>query len=298
MSRRSALIALLGALLLGGCGRLDELTYSPATTPEQWCQQRPCVEVGGTVVNEPLGSFLVFLLALLWIAAGIYFFVTRRGATSRLWLGIALVLGGIGAAQAGVSYQAFSYVLKCQGRDFCLLTNGFEVGYSITQALSVSAMLIAVAYACTSGALRKGLIWYAAINAAVYLAVSIAGVLMPSAVLLSFGVLMLFALPGIIIVIIVAGLRWRRTGDRMDRSLVIAALLLVLVQVAYYAYYAAGITALLYDGGRGFYFSENDVLHVGMIAWLAYVVFAVGKHLHDFGAAETPPSEPVRALTS
>ena len=177
----------------------------------------------------------------------------RGGATSRLWLGIAPVLGGIGAAQAGISYQAFSYVLKCQGRDFCLLTNGFEVGYSITQALSVSAMLIAVAYARASGHCRKGLIWYAAINAAIYLAVSLAGVLVPSAVLLSFSVLMLFALPGIIIVIVVAGLRWRRTGDRMDRSLVIAALLLVLVQVAYFAYYAAGITATLYNGGEGFF---------------------------------------------
>lgn len=298
MRRYRAILAALGLVALTGCGRLDDLRYSPATTPEQWCQQRPCVEVGGTVVNEPLGSFLVFLLALLWIAAGIYFFATRRGATSRLWLGIALVLGGIGAAQAGISYQAFSYVLKCQGRDFCLLTNGFEVGYSITQALSVSAMLIAVAYACASGALRKGLIWYAAINAAIYLAVSLAGVLVPSAVLLSFSVLMLFALPGIIIVIVVAGLRWRRTGDRMDRSLVIAALLLVLVQVAYFAYYAAGITATLYNGGEGFYFSENDVLHVGMIAWLAYVVFAVGRHLHDFRTAEVPPSQPSVAVTS
>ena len=282
------LFGLLSVLLVSACGRLDELTYSPATTPEQWCQQRPCVDVGGTVFNEPLGSFLVFLLAGLWVAAGIYFLATRRGTKSRMWLGIALVLGGIGAAQAGISYQAFSYVLKCEGREYCLLTNGFEVGYSITQAFSVSAMLVAVAYACTNGGLRKGLIWYAGINAAVYLVVAVAGVMMPSAVLLSFSVLMLFALPGIIIVIVVAGVRYRRTRDKMDRSLVIAAVLLVLVQVAYFAYYAAGITSTLYDGGNGFYFSENDVLHVGMIGWLAYVVFAVGKHLHDFRDSETP----------
>ncbi|HQZ84535.1 MAG TPA: hypothetical protein PLB21_02760 [Actinomycetota bacterium] len=270
-----------GALTLAGCGRLDQLTYQPATTPEQWCQQRPCVEVGDTVWTEPLGSFLVFTLAALWVAAGIYFLATRRGQRSRAWLGVALVLGGIGAAQAGISYQAFSYVLKCEGRELCVLTNGFEVGYSVTQALSVSAMLTAVAFACAAAGLRRGLIWYAGINAAVYVVVSIAGVLLPSAVLLSFSVLMLFALPGIVIVIVVAARRYRQTRDPMDRSLVVAAVLLVAVQIAYFGYYAAGITATLYDGGRGFYFSENDVLHVGMILWLGYVVFVVGKHLRD-----------------
>ena len=67
----------------------------------------------------------------------------------------------------------------------------------------------------------------------------------------------------------------------MDRSLVIAAVFLVLVQVAYFAYYAAGITAVLWDDGSGFYFSENDVLHIGMILWLWYVVAVVGRHLRD-----------------
>ena len=44
-----ALAAAGGALLLGACGRIDDLTYHPETTPEQWCDQRPCVQVGGTV---------------------------------------------------------------------------------------------------------------------------------------------------------------------------------------------------------------------------------------------------------
>ena len=129
--------------------------------------------------------------------------------------------------------------------------------------------------------LRRGLIWYAGINAAVYVVVSIAGVLLPSAVLLSFSVLMLFALPGIVIVIVVAARRYRQTRDPMDRSLVVAAVLLVAVQIAYFGYYAAGITATLYDGGRGFYFSENDVLHVGMILWLIYVAKALNGKLVD-----------------
>ncbi len=54
----------------------------------------------------------------------------------------------------------------------------------------------------------------------------------------------------------------------MDRSLVVAAALLIGVQVAYFAYWAAGLTAVLWDQGQGFYFSENDVLHIGMMLWL------------------------------
>jgi hypothetical protein len=277
-----------GALLLTACGRLDELTYQPETTPEQWCDQRPCIQVGDTIVNEPLGTFLVFLLAGLWVASGIYFLRSRRGQHSREWFGVALILGGIGAALAGVSYQMFSYELKCAGLELCRLTNGWEVGYSLTQTSSVSAMLIAVAYACTTDRLRRGLIAFAGINAVAYAIVTVIGVLTPNAALLSFGVLMLFAVPGILIVIVVATRRYRSTRDPMDRSLVVAAVLLVLVQVAYFAYFAAGITAVLWDDGSGFYFSENDVLHVGMILWLWYVVAVVGRHLRDASTGATP----------
>jgi hypothetical protein len=269
------------AILLAGCGRLDELEYSPATTPEQWCQQRPCVEVAGAVLNEPLGTFLVFTLAALWIGVGVYFLVSRAGQRSRVWLGVALILGGIGAALAGISYQAFSYVLKCQGWEYCRLTNGFEVSYSITQAVSVSAMLVAVAYACTGGRARRAFSIYAALNVIVYLAVSAVGVFQPNALLLSFTVLMLFAVPGLILVMIISGRHYRRAHDEMSRAILLAAILLVVVQVAYYGYYAAGITAVLWDDGNGFYFSENDVLHVGMILWLVYVWRALGPRLRD-----------------
>ena len=278
------------AVLLVGCGRLDELSYEPATTPQEWCAQRPCIQVGSTVVSEPLSSLLVFSLAVLWVVVGCHLLKTRRGQWSRTWLGIALVLGGVGAAQAGVSYQMFSYALKCAGREYCQLTNGFEVGYSVTQALSVSAMLAAVAYACTIGRLRRGVMGYGIVNALGYLLITIVGVMLPSRTLLSFEVLMVFALPGIMLVIIVAGRRYRQAGQPMDGALLVAALLLVVVQAAYFAYSAAGITQQLWNDGRGVYFSENDVLHVGMIAWLAFVFAVVGKHLRDYETRSVAPA--------
>ena len=269
------------AVLLAGCGRLDELQYSPATTPDQWCQQRPCVEVGDTILNEPLGTVLVFGLALLWLIVGTYFLLTRAGQRSRAWFGLALLLGGVSAALAGISYQALSYVLKCEGLQYCRLTNGFEVGYSLTQAFSVSAMLVAVAYACTTGGTRRGFLTYAGVNAGVYVLVTVIAVMLPSAVLLSFPVLMLFAVPGLVMVIVIAA---RRRADQMARVILNIALLQILVQAAYFAYYAAGITQTLWDDGKGFYFSENDVLHVGMILWLVYVWRALGPLLRDVDA--------------
>jgi hypothetical protein len=269
------------ALLLAGCGRLDELQYSPATTGEQWCQQRPCIEVGSLVLDEPLGTLLVFGLAALWIAAGVYFIVSRAGQRSRVWLGIALALGGIGAALAGTSYQAFGYLLKCRDWDYCRLTNGFEVAYSVTQAVSVSAMLVAVAYACTTGAARRAFSVYAALNVVVYLMVTGVGVSGPNALLLSFTVLMLFALPGLLLVMLISARHYRREHDPMSRAILLAAVLQIVVQVAYFGYWAAGVTATLWNDGDGFYFSENDVLHVGMILWLLYVWRALGPTLRD-----------------
>ena len=55
--------------------------------------------------------------------------------------------------------------------------------------------------------------------------------------------------------------------------------LLVLVQVAYLAFFALGITESLW--ATGIYVSANDVLHVGMLAWLAITAWALGPSLED-----------------
>ena len=92
---------------------------------------------------------------------------------------------------------------------------------------------------------------------------------------------MLFALPGILFVLLISGVSYLKTRSPLDGSLLLAAIFLILVNVAYFYYYAAGYTEMLYQGGKGFYFSQNDVLHVGMILWLWHIVAYVGKHLKD-----------------
>jgi hypothetical protein len=264
------------AAMLAGCGRVDELIYQPPTTPAEWCAQRPCVEFGSVVVTEPWSSALVFALALLWLGVGLYFLASRRGQRSRTWFGVSLVLGGLAAGSAGISYQAFSYELKCAGREVCALTNGYEIAYSLLQVASMSAMVVAVAYALAMPRARRAIAIYAVLNLVVYVAVTIAGILMPSAFLLSFELLLLFAVPALVIAAVLAVRRWQVP---LARRILWVLVLLVLVQVAYLVYFALGITESLW--ASGIYFSANDVLHVGMLAWLAITAWALGSSLED-----------------
>ena len=267
------------AVVLSGCG-LDTLLYQPQTTPEEWCAQRPCVEVGGVVLAEPWSSALVFALALLWIGVGIYFLASRRGQRSRQWFGISLVLGGLAAGSAGISYQAFSYEFKCAGREYCVLTNGYEIAYSLLQVASMSAMVVAVAFALASARARRAIAAYAIVNVAIYIVITIAGILMPSALLLSFEVLLLFAVPALILVAVLAIRNWQ---DSLARRILWVLVLLVLVQVAYLVYFSLGITESLW--ASGIYFSANDVLHVGMLIWLVVTGVALGPALRDRAAS-------------
>lgn len=269
------------ALALGGCGPLERLPYTPATTPEQWCRIRPCVEIGGIIVNEPLGSLLVYLLTGMLLLAGRYVWRRRARENSRRWWAWALVLGGVAAGLAGTSYQAFSYELKCAGREVCLWTSWWEVAYLTIQNASIDCMVIAVAYSCTTGGLRTLLIGYAGANAAIHMMVTVYGAATANAFLISFELLLLFSLPALLTGVGVNGIRFLRNRTAVDRVLLGAWAWLVATNGAYFAYALAGCTQRLWKGGAGFYFSENDVLHLGMIGWTLYVVRVVARRIAD-----------------
>ena len=260
---------------------MNELLFEPPTTPEQWCEIQPCFEIGSVTFTQPLGSILVYLLALLWIAGGVYFWRTRDGQHSREWMVLALVLGGVGAGLAGTSYQFLGYELKCADRELCRWTNWFEVAYMMFQAASASAMLIAVAYACTTGALRLWLVIYALASTVAYIVLATYGALTGTRALISFELLMVFAAPGLLCILVIATVRWLRDRGSMDLAMIGAGVWLIVTIAAYSAYLAAGVTASLWDRGDGFYFSENDVLHIGMILFIAYLVGVLANRLRD-----------------
>ena len=277
-------------LLLTGYTRLDAIPAAPPQTAATWLTIQPytAIEIGAheIILVQPSTTFFVYLLGVLAIGGGLYFFRIRQGQRSRVWWGVALILWGAGALLAGTSYEAFSYALKSAGRPACVWTSGWEVGYLILSVASVDAMLLAQAYACTEGRGRRALAIYTVANAAIYLVVVLIGALIPVKFLISFELLILFAAPAIGVFFILNGWRYARLRDGMDLALLGAWAWLVLTLGAYFGYLMLGITQTLW--ARGVWFSENNVLHIGLIVWMVYLARVVARRVKDRGAGAEP----------
>jgi hypothetical protein len=271
------------ALFLAGCNPLESIPYSPTQTPETWLKIQPYVELQWASTNilvvQPTTTAIVYLLGLLTIGAGLYFLRIRNAQWSRFWWGIALLLWGAGALLAGTSYEAFSYQIKCAGRTVCLWTSLWEIVYLIFSVASIDAMLIAVAYSCTLGKWRQRLTGYALFNFALYLIVVIVGVLIPVKFLISFELLLLVAAPAIVIFLILNGWRYSKLRQRMDLVLLGTWGWLILTIAAYFLYYISDLTQILWK--QHLWFSENDVLHIGLIIWMVYIMRVVAHHIKD-----------------
>ena len=269
--------------LLTACGRLDAILYEPTQTPETWLQIQPYIEFQfGTqsiIFVQPSTSIIVYLLGVLTIAGGLYFLKIHNGQHSCLWWGIALLLWGIGAILAGTSYEAFSYSIKCAGRDACLWTSWWEVLYLIVSVWSIDAMTIAVAYSSATDRLRKWLTVYAVVNAVLYFVIVMIGVFIPVKFLISFEMLLVVAAPSILAFFVINGWRYARQKQSIDLIYLSTWIWLGVTIAAYFLYFISGNTAALWE--KGIWFSENDVLHIGLIVWIIYIARIFAPRVKD-----------------
>jgi hypothetical protein len=274
---------LLTSFLLTACGRLDSIPYTPAQTSETWLQIQPFTEFmiasQNIIFVQPSTSIIVYLLGILTIAVGLYFLKIRQGQLSRFWWGIALLLWGIGALLAGTSYEAFSYAIKCAGREACLWTSWWEILYLIASVWSIDAMTMAVAYSSTTGKLRKTLSVYAIVNAVVYFIVVMIGAFIPVKFLISFELLLVVSAPGILAFFVINGWRYFKFKQSLDLTLLGTWIWLGVTIAAYFLYLISGNTATLW--AKGIWFSENDVLHIGLIIWMLYIAFVLVPKVKD-----------------
>ena len=284
---RLALTA-LSTIILTGCDRIDSLLWQPKTTPTQWCESMPCVELfsSGVTLTQPTSTLLIYLLGLMWLWVGWRFWQRDNEQKSRRWWSIAMTLGGIAAISAGTSYQAFGFELKCTEREFCTWTSWWEIAYLALQIGSVNAMLAGVAYACTKGLLRRLLLTYALVNTAIYCCVAAAGAFLPNRFMISFEMLVLFSTPAFLACFIINGWRYISNKSDKDKILLRAWIIMFATNVLYYAYLLLGYTQLLWS--KGFWFSENDVLHVLMLVWVWYVGTAVVSIMADTESQPSP----------
>lgn len=269
--------------ILTACGRLDSIPYTPAQTPETWLQIQPFTEFKLASQNiifvQPSTSIIVYFLGILTIIVGLFFLKIRAGQRSRIWWGIALLLWGVGALLAGTSYEAFSYAIKCAGREFCLWTSWWEILYLIASVWSIDAMILAVAYSSTTGKLRKALSVYSIINAGVYFIIVMIGVFVPIKFLISFELLLVVATPGIVAFFVINGRRYFKYKLRLDLTLLSTWIWLGVTIAAYFLYLISGNTESLW--AKGLWFSANDILHIGLIIWMLYIAFALAPQVND-----------------
>ena len=270
-------------LILTACAPFNSILYEPTQTPETWLQIQPYIEFQfGTqsiIFVQPSTSIIVYLLGVLTIAGGLYFLKIHNGQHSCLWWGIALLLWGIGAILAGTSYEAFSYSIKCAGRDACLWTSWWEVLYLIVSVWSIDAMTIAVAYSSATDRLRKWLTVYAVVNAVLYFVVVMIGVLIPVKFLISFEMLLVVAAPSILAFFVINGWRYARQKQSIDLIYLSTWIWLGVTIAAYFLYFISGNTAALWE--KGIWFSENDVLHIGLIVWIIYIARIFAPRVKD-----------------
>jgi len=274
---------LLIVLVLSGCSQIDSIPTSPLQTPETWLSIQPFAQIDvasqAVIVVQPSTSAIVYFLGILTIGAGLYFLRIRHGQVSRLWWGIALLLWGIGALLAGTSYEAFSYQIKCVGREVCVWTSWWELIYLVLSVASIDAMVMAQAHSCATGKLRTALSLYALINLVLYVIAVLIGAFVPIKFLISFELLILAAAPSILIFFSLNGWRYYQQRNPMDLALLGAWAWLALTMAAYFVYLLSGLTQTLWAQGR--WFSENDVLHIGLILWMIYLALVVAPRVRD-----------------
>ena len=273
------IIIILVSIILYFLNHFEEILYFPSIIPEEWCNDQPCIQIElfSTVFTlvQPSSTILVYSLGHVSIGIGLYLLKVSRRQKVIAWWGIALLLWGLGAIFAGTSYQAFSYEIKCAGRALCIWTSWWEVMYLIFSVGSVAAMMMAQANLAPEGRYYTIMYMYAFIDLLSYLVVIVIGSIFPIHFLITFELMVLFLAPNIVIFILFNWRRWRRLKQPFDKYLLLIWVFLIIIMGAYFLCYMSGLTEILWT--QGIWFSENDVLHIGLILWMLYIGVIINK---------------------
>lgn len=275
-----ALNFILIIILLVFFNQLDNILYIPFKTPEMWCEGQSCIEIDflsfKILLVQPTSTLFVYLLGFITLLLGVYVLRISKGNKFVFWWGIALLLWGIGAIFAGTSYQAFSYVIKCLGRSFCVWTSLLEILYLLLSVGSVNAMLLAQANLDEKNKWTRIIKTYAIINFLIYEVVVVIGAIIPIQFMISFELMILFLAPTILFLLITNIRNYFEHKRRINLSLTIIWVFLILIIGLYFLYFMLGITDVLWE--QQIWFSENDVLHIGLILWMSYIYFTMSRY--------------------
>ena len=272
--------------------QLDKLLYIPITSPEMWCESQPCIELDfgsfTIILVQPTSTVFVYLLGVIAILIGVYFLRIAKSNKNKFiyWWGIALFLWGLGAIFAGTSYQLFSYVIKCAGRSFCVWTSLWEILYLLISVGSVNAMLMAQSSLDEKNHWNRILRKYGLLNFLIYELIVVIGAIIPVQFMISFELMLLFLAPTILYLLISNIRNYLEHKRRINLSLTIICVFLILIIGLYFLYFMLRITEVLWE--QQIWFSENDILHIGLILWMSYIYIALRKHKRNVEISQKP----------
>jgi hypothetical protein len=280
---RKHLFGSIALFLLTSCNRIDSILYAPPVTPEDFLHTQPWVQIKlGSVefiLCQPSSTIIVHFLGLFTLFAGYRFLANLNNQRVRLAWGVGLLLAGAGAILAGTSYQAFGYEIKCVGRESCSWTSCWEIIYLWFTSFAFNAFLVGSAFTSKKQEYRKAMIAYAMVNSISYSALLLYGVLLPYRSLMSFEFMVLSAVPTLFLLIGFHHYQFRKHKNNSDRILRNVWLIIIPVALAYSIWSGMNLTQILWE--KGIWFSENDVLHIGMIFWVFYVIRFLSPDLSD-----------------
>ncbi|MFN3411935.1 MAG: lipoprotein [Exilispira sp.] len=268
-------------LTLTGCSRINLMTSD--MTPSKWLETHPYILLetknGPFIISEPSSSIIIFSLFLILGILGIKILKDKINNKSLLFWGVGLILWSLSTLFAGISYQIFSYMLKCSGRDLCLWTTWWEIAYYFFFVISMNIIVIATSYSSFSGKSRKYLIFYALLNFSIYSILLFSGALIPNKLLCSFEFMVLFIGPSFLFLMIYNLIQYRKTKTLIEIRLFQTWLFLFLTTALYFSYYISGLGEILWQ--RKIWFNANDLLHIGLILWSLFFIKFVKPYIVD-----------------
>jgi len=149
----------------------------------------------------------------------------------------------------------------------------------ICTVAGAGAAFSGVATSCLSKSQQRFWSTYAVLTTIIYNINVLAGTILAHRFLVSFEMMLLFCFFGGCSIFIITARQYYRNRDTLTKHYLGIWIDLVVVIMVYYLYYMGGFAVELWS--HGIWFSENDVLHVLMMAWVLGIYFVLRNDLKD-----------------
>ncbi len=273
-------IVIIGIIVIGiFSDRFADILYEPLRTPDNWHQTHPYLLVGDLTISEPSSSLIMLALIMMYFWTAYLFLRNRNEQDSRLWWAVFLIMFGVGALLAGVSYQAFNYEIKCRGHEYCLWTSWWEVSYMICTVAGAGAALLGAAHAIFNRQTVRYWSVYVLLSTLFYTVMASIGLIIGNRFLISFEMMVIFVCIGFIAMTILALRQNRIKQESIIMKILKVGFFMLLVNLIYFIGLVSGYADVLWE--KGIWFNANDLLHTLLFIWVIYSYKVLGDKLKD-----------------